>query len=62
MTVDVKAGKVRFVTKTAAVAKTLRVTVGSLELRELELISYRRAGYYFMADAAPAPAGLVFTP
>jgi len=59
-TVNVKAGKVRFVTKTAAVARTLKVPVGSIELKELELVSNRRTGYCMMADVAPAPAGMVF--
>jgi len=60
MTVDAKAGKVRFAIKTAAVAKPLKAAAGSIELTGLELRSYRRANFYLLADVAPAPAGTTF--
>ena len=60
MTIDLAGGKVRFAIKTASVAKTLRTPLGSLELKELDLRTYRRAQFYLLSDLAPAPEGLVF--
>ena len=45
MTIDLDGGKVRFAIKTESVAKTLRTSVGSLELKELDLRTYRRVQF-----------------
>ena len=60
MTLDLAKGNVRFAIKTASVAKTLRTPLGSLELKELEMKSYRRLQWYLLADVAPAPEGMTF--
>ena len=60
MAIDVEGGKVRFAIKAESVAKTLRTPLGSLEFKELDLRTYRRAQFYLMADIAPAPEGHVF--